>query len=160
MLLLLLLLLLLKAFNRFWICNSLSPRFFNLKVKVTWLSCDTQGQGQRKWVKKKMKTVNTCWVKTLRATGILVSITNQMFKISFPLSGIWDHSSVLWRKQNSASENISRVYWIAGACLEIWIDKYFLKIIFYITIVGHCRWTTDVESCSCDFWFLIFEVWS
>ena len=38
--------------------------------------------------KKKMKTVNTCWVKTLRATGILVSITNQMFKISFPLSGI------------------------------------------------------------------------
>ena len=107
-----------------------------------------------------MKTVNTCWVKTLRATGILVSITNQMFKISFPLSGIWDHSSVLWRKQNSASENISRVYWIAGACLEIWIDKYFLKIIFYIAIVGHCRWTTDVESCSCDFWFLIFEVWS
>lgn len=159
---LLLLLLLLKAFNRFLNLQFLESTVFQSEgqghMVVVWYPRSRTKEMSEK--KKKMKTVNTCWVKTLRATGILVSITNQMFKISFPLSGIWDHSSVLWRKQNSASENISRVYWIAGACLEIWIDKYFLKIIFYIAIVGHCRWTTDVESCSCDFWFLIFEVWS
>lgn len=71
-----------------------------------------------------------------------------MFKISFPLSGIWDHSSVLWREKNSASENISRVYWIAGECLEIWIDKYFLKII----ILYHNCWSLSVNN-----WSLIFD---